>query len=444
VVGAPLEEVFAWHARPGAIRRLTPPWMPVKVVAEAKSLRDGRAVLRLPAGLSWTAAQQPDRYDPPRRFADVLVTQPLRSLLRWTHVHEFASEGDESTRVTDSVSSRVPDRLQTEMFAYRARQLEGDLASHQWAKQHLTQPMTVAITGSSGLIGSALAAFLSTGGHRVIRLVRGSPGDQDERKWDPDSPDAAILDGVDALVHLAGASIGGRFSRSHKERIRSSRIAPTARLAELAAHSGPGLRCFVAASAIGYYGSDRGDEVLTEASARGDGFLAEVVADWEGATAPARRGGVRTVIVRTGVVQSSSGGALRLIRPLFAAALGGRLGDGRQWTSWIGLDDLLDVFLRALVDPDLDGPLNAVAPETVRNVEYTTTLAPVLKRPAFVAVPAFGPGLLLGTEGARELALASQRVTPQRLLEAGHHFRFPALEPALRHTLGRTRHALSS
>ncbi len=438
VVDAPLEEVFAWHARPGAIRRLIPPWQPVKVVAEAGSLRDGRAVLGLPAGLRWTAAQQPGSYDPPRRFADELVTRALGPLLRWTHVHEFSSESGGGTRVTDTVSSRVPHRFMREMFAYRARQLEGDLASHRWAAPNLNQPMTVAVTGSSGLIGSALCAFLTTGGHRVIRLVRGAATDEDQRTWNPDAPDPGLLEGVDAVVHLAGESIAGRFSPSHKEQIRRSRIGPTTQLAELAAKARPGLRGFISASAIGYYGPDRGDEVLTETSAQGDGFLAEVVGDWEQATTPARDAGVRVVNIRTGVVQSSSGGALGLVRPLFAAGVGGRLGSGRQWTAWIALDDLLDVFLRALVDSNLDGPLNAVAPNPVRNVEYTATLARVLKRPAVIPVPAFGPRLLLGPEGAKELALASQRVEPRRLAEAGHRFRFPTLESALRHTLGRT------
>jgi len=438
LVSAPLDEVFDWHTRPGAIKRLTPPWIPITVVAEADSLRDGQAVLRLPGGLRWNAAQQPERYDPPRAFADELVGRPLGSVLRWTHLHEFTSSDGGRTRVTDTVSSRVPGRLLQEMFAYRARQLESDVASHQWARQHLTRPMTVAVTGSSGLIGSALSAFLSTGGHQVIRLVRGVPRDPSERRWNPDSPDPAILEGVDAVVHLAGASIAGRFSQSHKAQIRRSRIGPTTRLAELAAAAGQGLRCFVSASAIGYYGSDRGDEELTEASAQGDGFLAEVVADWERSSVPASNAGVRVVNIRTGVVQSSSGGALRLVRPLFAAGLGGRLGDGRQWTSWIALDDLLDVFLRALVDPDLAGPVNAVAPVPVRNDEYTAALARVLKRPAVLPVPALGPRLLLGAEGARELALASQRVTPHRLVEARHSFRFANLEPALRHTLGRT------
>ncbi len=438
VVGAPIGEVFAWHTRPGALPRLMPPWLPVKVVAEADSLQDGRAVLGLPAGLRWVATQQPDCYDPPHRFADRLTSEPLASLLGWTHDHQFRAEDEKSTLVSDTVTSRLPPSRLRRMFAYRTRQLRCDLAAHAWAASRTGGPMTVAMTGSSGLIGSALSAFLTTGGHRVIQLVRRPPSGPDQRQWAPDRPDPALLDGVDAVVHLAGASIAGRFSAGHKEKIRASRIGPTARLAELAARTSRQPSCFVTASAIGYYGSDRGDEELTETSERGDGFLADVVSEWEAATAPARDGGVRVVNVRTGVVQSPAGGTLRLLYPLFAAGLGGRLGDSQQWFSWIGLDDLLDVYLRALVDTSQAGPLNAVAPDPVRNEEYTSTLARVLKRPAAVAVPGFGPRLLLGEEGDRELARASQRVIPQRLADAGHRFRYPDLESALRHCLGRT------
>jgi hypothetical protein len=197
------------------------------------------------------------------------------------------------------------------------------------------------------------------------------------------------------------------------------------------------LRSFVSASAIGYYGADRGDQVLTETSPRGDGFLADVVADWEAATSPAVQAGIRTVQVRTGIVQSPRGGTLRLLYPLFTAGLGGQLGDGRQWLSWIGIDDLADIYLRAVSDTDLSGPVNAVAPVPVRNTDYTTTLAHVLRRPALLPIPSLGPRLLLGDQGATELALANQHVTPARLHRAEHQFRHPELAPALRHVLGR-------
>jgi uncharacterized protein (TIGR01777 family) len=271
--------------------------------------------------------------------------------------------------------------------------------------------------------------------------VRRLPRNPRERYWRPEDPSEELLSGVDALIHLAGASIAGRFTPARKREIFDSRIVPTRRLAELAAVSamgaGASLRAFVTASAIGIYGPDRGEEVLTETSDRGDGFMADVVTDWEDATLPATQAGIRTVQVRTGIVQTPRGGMLRLMHPLFESGLGGRLGDGQQWLAWIGLDDLLDVYLQAVTDPGLYGPVNAVAPVPVRNADYTATLAHVLRRPAVLPVPAFGPRLLLGAEGAREIAEASQLVHPHRLIEAGHHFRSPELDGALRHVLGR-------
>jgi hypothetical protein len=322
------------------------------------------------------------------------------------------------------------------MFRYRHRQLADDLAVHRHAADHGLTPITVAITGASGLVGSQLAAFLSTGGHRVIRLVRHPATKPDERQWNPESPDPALLAGVDAVIHLAGESIAGRFTDQHRAAIRDSRIGPTRRLAELIAQSSDGPKVLISASAIGYYGYDRGEEALTEDSERGDGFLADVVADWEDATAPAEQAGTRVVRVRTGIVQSPAGGTLRLFRPLFSAGLGGRLGSGQQWLSWIGIDDLVDVYHRGLWDTDLSGPVNAVAPEPARNVDYTRTLAHVLHRPALLPVPPLGPRLLLGKQGARELACANQRVLPTRLQQADHRFRGPDLEQTLRHLLG--------
>jgi hypothetical protein len=436
VVSEELSEVFAWHGRPGAITRLTPPWQPVRVLHEARSLRDGQAVLGLPGGLRWVARHQPDSYDPPNMFADVGESFPLAAVLSWRHCHQFASAAERATLVTDMVDTTLPDRMLRSMFVYRHRQLADDLAAQARARTRCPDSLTIAVTGSGGLIGTALTALLTTGGHRVIRLVRRAPSNEGERQWRPEEPGPMLLSGVDAVIHLAGASIGGRFTPDRKREIRQSRIAPTRRLAELAA-AAPSLQAFVTASAIGLYGPDRGDEVLTETSPRGEGFLADVVADWEEASTPAAAAGIRTVQVRTGIVQSPRGGMLRLLGPLFAAGLGGRLGSGKQWLAWIGLDDLLDIYLRAVTDPDLSGPVNAVAPEPVRNIDYTRTLASVLHRPALVPVPAFGPRLLLGAEGAAELAQASQYVRPERLIQAGHSFRKPSLEQALRHLFGR-------
>ena len=430
IVEAPLEEVFAWHERPGALRRLAPPWQPIRVIEEAASLRDGKAVLRLPGGVRWVA--QHSGYDPPHQFVDELVSLPLR----WRHTHSFERLTESRTRVTDVVDTPVPGSLLTQTFCYRQSQLGSDLTAHRVMQSLREGPLTVAVTGSSGLIGTALCAFLSTGGHRVIRLVRRAPRRSDERRWQPDRPDAAALEGVDAVVHLAGASIAGRFTDHHKQAVRESRTGPTSALASAMASMSEPPGVLVTASAIGFYGADRGDEELSEKSTRGTGFLADVVEDWETATHAAQDAGLRVAHVRTGIVQSARGGSLKLLRPIFAMGLGGPVGGGSQWVSWIGLDDLVDIFGRALVDERMVGPVNGVVPHPVRNDEYAATLARVLRRPALVPVPGFGPRLLFGSEGASELVEASQRVVPQRLADVGHAFRHPELEGCLRHQLG--------
>jgi uncharacterized protein (TIGR01777 family) len=422
------------------MRRLVPPWQPMRVIKETESLADGTAILGLPGGLRWVARHDPAGYHPPNQFVDVLssdglMTMPPRVIGWWRHTHRFSEDGPGKTRMLDEVDTTVPGAALRSTFAYRHRQLAEDLAAHRDAAAAGAGQLVIAITGSSGLVGTALAAFLSTGGHRVIRLVRGVPANESERRWDPDNPAPDLLSGVDALVHLAGESIAGRFTESHRRAIRESRIGPTRRLAEIAAATA-GLRVFVTASAIGFYGHDCGDTLLDETSPRGRGFLADVVADWEAATAPAADTGRRVVMVRTGIVQSAAGGTLRLLRPLFAAGLGGRLGSGRQWLSWIGIDDLLDIYYRAIYDSRLAGPVNAVAPNPVRNADYTRALASTLKRPALLPVPSFGPRVLLGRQGAVELAEADQRVAPAALQALGHRFRQPTVEDALAHQLG--------
>ena len=437
VVRAEPDEVFAWHSRAGAITRLMPPWQPVRVAWEAPSVRDGQAVLVLPGGLRWVAGHDPASYDPPRQFADVLLP-PLGKALRWRHTHSFTPADAGGTAVVDVVSTPVPSRVLRPMFEYRHRQLAADLAAHARARNVCPQPLTVALTGASGLIGSALVALLTTGGHRAIKLVRRAPRHPDEREWTPEAPDPELLAGVDAVVHLAGASIGRRFTEASKREMLASRTGPTRALATLAAGLPGGPRAFVSAAAVGFYGADRGDEILTEDSERGDGFLADVAAAWEDAAGPATAAGVRTVQVRTGIVQTPRGGMLRLLYPLFEAGLGGPLGNGTGWQPWIEIDDLLDIYLRAVTDPALAGPVNAVAPAAVRNAEYASTLGRVLRRPSLIPVPPAGPRLLLGAEGAREIAAASQRVRPAALASAGHVFRYPDLEGALRHVLGRS------
>ncbi len=437
-VDAPIDEVFAWHGRPGALPRLLPPWLPGRVQREATSLADGRAALALPGGQAWVAQHDPRGFEAGRAFVDERVDDGLRTAalaaIRWRHEHRFAPDGA-GTRVHDRIETPIGSRALRPMLVYRHRQLADDLAAHATTR---SRRLRIAVTGASGLIGSQLCAFLTTGGHEVVRLVRRGPA-EGERRWDPDAPAPDLLEGLDAIVHLAGASIFGRFGPEHRRRVRESRIEPTRRLAELAATSG--LSAFVSASGIGAYGAARGEELLTESSAAGDDFLARVVVDWESATAPAAAAGVRTVQIRTGLVQSPRGGMLMVLRPIYLAGGGGPLGGGRHWQSWIDFDDLLDVYLRAIVDERLSGPVNAVAPEPVRQRELARTLGQVLRRPALLPTPSLAPAALLGQQGARELALADPRVAPTKLLALGHRFRRPALEESLRHQLGRMRDA---
>lgn len=446
VVNAPLDEVFAWHERPGALHRLLPRWQPMRAIREAESLADGRAVLGLPGGLRWPAQHRRADFDPPNRFVDERIVAGAASLPpalagRWIHEHRFAAESPDSTRITDHVDTLVPGALLRSTFHYRHRQLLDDLSAHRAAREAGLTPSVIAVTGASGMVGTQLCAFLTTGGHRVIRLVRRNANGPDERTWDPDAPAPDLLDGVDAVIHLAGAPIAGRFTARHKSTVRDSRVGPTRRLAELAARTRVGPTVFISASAIGVYGHARPGETLDESASPGDDFLAGVVRDWEDATAPAAAAAIRTVQVRTGIVQSPRGGTLQIQRPLFTAGLGGRLGSGAQALSWIDLDDLIEIYHRALYDPTLTGPVNATAPNPVTGSEYAATLAAVLHRPALLPTPAIGPQLILGREGARELALADQRVAPEVLSRRDHRFRRPSLEDCLRHQLGRTRAA---
>lgn len=432
VIPAPVEQVFDWHSRPGALPRLLAPWQPVHIIKAATSLRDGVTVLGMPAGRRWVAQHQPDDYVAGRRFADELTSRPFVLPLTWRHTHEFLDDPG-GTLMIDTVETSAPDRLLRPMFRYRHDQLAADIATLRWSRDLQADPLTIAVSGSTGTVGAALVPYLQVLGHRVIRLVRQPTDRVDERHWDPRAPADDLLADVDAVVHLAGATVAGRFSESHRRAIRESRIEPTRRL--VAAAEAAGVSTFVCASAIGIYGSDRGEETLTEASAPGDDFLADVVRDWEAA---ARSDAMRTVQIRTGIVQSPRGGALAVQLPLFRAGLGGPMGSGGQWNAWIGLDDLLDVYLRAVVDRRVSGPVNAVAPTPVRQREYAHTLASVLRRPGVLPTPAAALRIALGTEGAEALPLASQRVAPEALQQLGHAFRYTELEPMLRHILGRS------
>jgi uncharacterized protein (TIGR01777 family) len=297
--------------------------------------------------------------------------------------------------------------------------------------------MQIAVSGSSGLVGSALVPVLTREGHGVRRLVRRSPGSA-EIAWDPAEgvKQLPALEGVDGVVHLAGENIAaGRWTAQRKSEIRRSRVAGTRKLCEsLAAMSRP-PRVLVSASAIGYYG-DRGEEVLREDSGPGGDFLAQVCQEWEAATEPASRAGIRVACLRFGMVLSPAGGALKQMLFPFKMGVGGRIGRGEQFMSWIAMDDAIGAIQHALSAEPLAGAVNAVAPAPVRNVEFTRILARTLSRPAIAPLPAFAARLAFG-ELADALLLSSQRVMPVRLQESGYRFMYPELEAALRHLLAR-------
>ena len=294
--------------------------------------------------------------------------------------------------------------------------------------------LRVLVSGSSGLIGSALITSLKGTGARISRLARVStvPGTSDEERiaWNPAqpiSPDA--VSGFDAVIHLAGESIVGRWTAGKKVRLRESRIPSTANLARALAQARSRPPVFLSASAIGYYG-DRGDEILTEDSSAGTGFTADLAHEWEQASLPAIEAGIRTVQMRMGVVMATTGGALPRMLPAFKLGVGGRLGHGHQWMSWIDLKDVIGAIQHILRSDLLHGPVNFVAPKPVTNEEFSKTLGSVLSRPAILPVPPFAARLAFG-EMADELLLSSQRVEPARLISSGYPFRFPTLRRSL-------------
>lgn len=298
------------------------------------------------------------------------------------------------------------------------------------------EPLTVAIGGASGMIGGALCSALRTRGVRVRRLVRGDAAKgEDEIWWSPDNNqiDDTALGGVDAVLHYGGRTVDDRWTEDVKQEIRQSRVRSTRLLAETLARLDGGPRTLIVASGGNYYG-DRDGEILEETSARGHGFLADVSVAWEAAADPAREAGIRVVHTRMGAVLAEEGGALARMLPVFRLGAGGTLGDGSQWFSWVALDDVVRAVLWLLMESRMDGAVNLTSPNPVTNEEFTETLGRVLHRPALARVPEFALKLAFG-DRAEELLLASSRMVPRRLLDAGYAFAHPELEGALRHIL---------
>ncbi len=443
-----VEELFAWHERPGAFERLAPPWDKPKVLKHTGGIRDGAIVeLEVHAGpvpTTWTLEHRD--YIANKQFRDVMKGGPFSS---WNHLHSFVANGPDKSRLDDIIEYALPmgavgdlvaggfteDTL-ARVFAYRHAVTAGDIARH--SEFAGTPRKRVAITGASGFIGSALAAFLSTGGHEVLRVGRGEvvPGENDI-SWDIERGklDAKALEGLDAVVHLAGAPVDERWSSSHKKDIRESRVEGTSLLAHTLASLNKKPEVLLSGSAIGYYGS-RGDELLDESSAPGTDFLAETVKQWEAATKPAESAGIRVVHLRTGIVQGAAGGALAKQAPLFKLGMGGKLGDGLQWISPVALDDEIGAIHFCMMRGDVRGAVNIVSPFPIQNAGYTRILADVLERPSFTTAPEFALRMLLGSEMANLTVLASQRIMPRVLQQAGFKYHFAELADMLAFELG--------
>lgn len=440
-------EVFAWHERIGALERLSPPWEHVRILRHDRSIRPGARVeietWMGPLRQRWLVEHRD--YLAGVRFKDVQVRGPFA---QWEHTHEVEPDGLEACWLVDTIRYRLPlgapgrrlagawvrEKLER-IFRWRHAVTKADLESPDAAGPRLK----VVVAGASGLIGRALEPVLQTQGHEVVRLVRRpvKPGSTTEIFWNParGEMDASALDGVDAIINLSGTNIAsGRWTARRRAEIMASRLDATHTLATAVAklHRRPAV--WLNASAVGIYG-DRSEEVVTEASSAGRGFLADVVTAWESAAKAAAPADARLACLRFGVVLSPAGGALAKMRPAFRCGVGGPLGNGRQWMSWIAIDDAVGSIVHALRDARCAGALNVTAPEPVTNATFAAALAVALRRPAFCRVPAGVLRLAFG-EMADEALLASTRALPEELVRAGYVFRFPRIENAVRHVLG--------
>lgn len=388
-------------------------------------------------------------YEAGRSFADRQVTGPFR---QWRHEHRFEAINEEACELSDEVFYELPmDRIAAKaagplvrrelarLFRYRHEVTRMDLETHRLPSA--PRPLVVAVTGATGLIGSSLTALLRTAGHEVRAISRGRAADI---QWDPAAGriDPKGLEGGDAIIHLAGEPIAQRWTKEARRRILESRRDGTRLLAETVANLKRPPQVFVSISGVNAYGAIQ-PEPVTEESPFGEGFLANVCREWEGASRAVEDAGIRRVIVRSGMVLSPAGGALAKLLPPFRAGLGGPIGRGERWMSWIAIDDLAAVLAHAVLDERYRGVVNAVAPNPVRNREFSATLAAALHRPAFFAVPPAALRAMFG-EMADETILGSVRVVPERLRESGYRFRYPLIEQAWSHLLGTNEESLET
>jgi uncharacterized protein (TIGR01777 family) len=433
-----VEEVFAWHLRKGALERMVPPWADVDILfppgsPDEEGSKVGLKLKWRPFGFKWILEHRNCIAN--QEFSDVQVHGPFRS---YVHRHKFLPIASISCKLNDEITyafslpllNKKIQKGLSHLFSWRHAILRDDL---RMIDSYQRIPLRILLSGSSGFIGTCLKNFLQLAGHEVVRLVRGPEGlAEDSICWDPvhGSVKKEDFEGFDAVIHLAGAGIAqGRWTKNKKDQLFLSRCRDTWLLSQILCRLYRPPKVLLCASAIGYFG-DRGEEELNEDSTQGSGFLADLCEKWEKATATIENRGTRVVHARFGVVLGAKGGMLKkMLRPMYLG-LGGRMGSGNQWMSWIGIDDLLGAAYHCLMRDEISGPVNFVAPQPVTQIEFTRILTKKLRRPAFCHLPSWLLTVIFG-EMAKEMILSGQKVKPDRLLKTGYVFRYPDLKTAL-------------
>ena len=454
-VPVPVDQLFSWHENPGAFERLTPPFEPVKVKKRKGGIDGGEVHLQMnlgPIPLPWVARHHD--YIKNKQFLDEQVSGPFAS---WNHAHLFEKIGAKSSKLIDKIDYRLPfgsvgktfggafaEQKIKQMFAYRRNITKNDLVSQS---KYSGSPLNIAVTGGSGLIGSQLKPYLTTAGHSVENIVRGRP-QKGELSWNLENKTMSNLSGKDVVVHLAGEPIskplGGMvplpWTKWKRNEILKSRVEGTKLISEHIASLNNPPKVMICASAVGYYG-DRGEDLLSESEESGDDYFSHVVSEWEKAAQPAIDAGIRVVFLRIAPVMSPLGGALQVLGN--AARLGSSppVAGGKQWWSWISLDDVVDVIYHSIINEKLSGPVNVASPNPVRQKEWASTLAKVIwgrfgPLTGLIPVPGFVLKTVLGEFGD-VLALSSIKIDSSKLLDSGYEFRFENLEDCFRHLLGK-------
>lgn len=463
---ATADEIFDWHEKPGAFERLSPPWVDVQCVERTGGIKDGSRVVLLlekgPVRMPWVLGHKD--YVKGKRFVDYQIVGPFDY---WQQNHDFEEDGPSHSYLTDRVEFSVPMGLAgkiagaglirselSRLFRYRHALLARDMAL---LKRYGQKPLKVLVSGATGLVGERLVALLLTQGHSVVRLSRrsgeaaigaakASVGSSEQSSasalseifWEPmaGTIESELPNDIDAVVHLSGRNVSAaRWTVEEKQLIHQSRVKSTQYLCQLLAAMNKKPEVLVCASAIGFYG-ERGSEPLTEDASEGAGFLAQVCIDWEQAASAAKASGLRVVLARIGAVLSPKAGALAKLLPIFSAGGGGKIGDGKQYFSWVSIDDACGAIYHAIVTKQVEGPLNVVAPNCATNAEFTRAMGRALFRPTIFPVP---PGVLRVAFGemADALLMASVRVLPQKLKQTGYEFQDPDLLDAIKYLTGR-------